>query len=93
MSRTWLSEVQGTKEFCTGGLKECVNPKLPDCEDRTVKCLDPLPMPDGMTRDNNTVSTGSAPTAMDSQSRGAKFTYRCERPGWVIRTSSHPYPR
>ena len=72
-----------TWEFCTGQMpgSECVNPKLPDCEDRTVKCLDALPLPDDMDVTNNTITSGAGATAKDSQSMGAKFTYKCKKPG------------
>ena len=73
--RTWISNVTSDL-FCVGGAEDCTHPLLPNCEDRTIKCLDPLPLPEDMDQENK-----SSKDVFDSQSYGAKFTYKCKEPG------------
>ena len=35
------------KIFCKDGSLECEMPILSDCQDRTILCLESLPIPDG----------------------------------------------
>ena len=73
--RTWSSTVDSSN-FCVDGTHECLNAKLPLCQDRTIQCLDSLPNPTGLIKtdktDNNT---------LNSHSLGAKFSYTCQTPG------------
>ena len=39
--RNWESQgiSEKTEEFCNGPIDECYEPKIPNCEDRTILCL------------------------------------------------------
>ena len=52
---TWLmlSEIE-TTDFCSDGSLQCSHPKLPNCQDRTVLCMEPLPVPADMIQTNLT---------------------------------------
>ena len=52
---TWvmLSEIE-TTDFCSDGSLKCSHPKLPNCQDRTVLCMEPLPVPADMIQTNLT---------------------------------------
>ena len=43
---TWMT-ADNEKIFCKDGSLECEMPILPDCQDRTILCLESLPIPDG----------------------------------------------
>ena len=43
---TWMTTDSG-KIFCKDGSLECEMPILPDCQDRTILCLESLPIPEG----------------------------------------------
>ncbi len=44
--RTWSNEM-GSKYFCQDESQACLTPNFPKCQDRTISCLDPLPLPSG----------------------------------------------
>ena len=81
MCRTWLSEgiSKETQEYCQtqhGGIDECVKPKAPSCEDRTVICLEELPFYDEMIIKNLTGND-----TLHEHSLGAKYEYSCKDTG------------
>ena len=81
MCRTWLSEgiSKETQEYCQtqhGGVDECVKPKAPSCEDRTVICLEELPLYDEMIIKNLTGND-----TLHEHSLGAKYEYSCKDAG------------
>ena len=81
MCRTWLSEgiSKETQEYCQtqhGGIDECVKPKAPSCEDRTVICLEELPLYDEMIIRNLTGND-----TLHEHSLGAKYEYSCKDTG------------
>ena len=76
--RTWYSEKISdlTVEYCPGGMDECVNPVRPNCEDRTILCLDDLPLYDDMNQKNLTGND-----TLHERSLGAKYEYSCKNAG------------
>ena len=50
---TWITETE-TTDFCRDGSQQCSHPKFPNCHDRTVLCLDTLPIPEDMIQVNQT---------------------------------------
>ena len=81
---TWITDTI-TTDFCRDGTQQCEFPKLPDCNDRTVLCLDKLPLPDDMIRTNLTTNE-----TLHLQSIGAKYSYACLEDGFVIDMPGYP---
>ena len=73
--RTWTSDVE-SEAFCADGSKACVNAKLATCQDRTILCLDKLPVSSGLVKKDVTENT-----TLNNFSLGAKFSYTCQTPG------------
>ena len=74
----WKSQgiSEKTTEFCNG-VDECFAPKIPNCEDRTILCLDQLPVYEDMIQTNLTSND-----TLYQNSLGAKFGYSCKNPGY-----------
>ena len=72
---TWTSEVD-SGAFCPDGSKSCVNARLPACQDRSILCLDKLPVSSGLVKKDVTENT-----TLNNFSLGAKFSYTCQTPG------------
>ena len=53
-----------------------MNYRLPNCQYRTIQCLDKLPVNDGLARKDITANT-----TLNSHSLTAKFSYTCTTPG------------
>ena len=85
MNRLWHSEgiSEKTEEFCNGN-DECAEPVIPNCEDRTILCLDTLPIYEDMIQTNLTSND-----TLYQNSLGAKFGYSCKNPG--IDSSLNPF--
>ena len=75
--RTWISDVQSS-DFCPDGSHECTNAKMPSCQDRTIQCLDPLPVPVGLIKQFE-----NPDDVITDHSIGAKYTYTCQNEGKV----------
>ena len=75
---TWISEV-ASNTFCKDGSLECILPLMPDCQDRTILCLDELTIPKGLLQAN--VSSNDT---LHGFSLGAAYEYICEEEGLVI---------
>ena len=77
----WYSEgiSEKTEEFCNGLIDECVEPRIPNCEDRTILCLDTLPIYEDMIQTNLTTND-----TLYQNSLGAKFGYSCKNPGITL---------
>ncbi len=73
--RTWVSDVLSS-EFCPDGSRECPNAKLPNCQDRTIQCLDPLPVPVGLIKHFD-----NPDDVINDHSIGAKYSYTCQNEG------------
>ena len=72
---TWYSEKIShlTAEFCDGGTESCVSPLMPQCEDRTILCLDEL-----LTYDDMNVRNLTGNDTLHDHSIGAKYEYTCK---------------
>ena len=70
-----MSDVS-TDEFCSDGSRNCAQPKLPHCQDRTILCLEELDVPAGMKQTNLTSNL-----TLHSHAIGAMFSYTCETEG------------
>ena len=82
---TWISDVD-SKTFCKDGSLECVLAEMPDCQDRTIVCLDELVIPKGIVQAN--VSSNDT---LHGFSLTAAYEYSCEEEGFVIDIPYH-YP-
>ena len=85
-SRTWISDVK-SKTFCPDGSNECTDPYMPSCQDRTIRCLDELPIPPGfvkayIARDVN--DTTNATKSLFDNTPGAQYRFACQDPGKII---------
>ena len=80
----WLTQ-DSEKIFCSDGSQECAMPIFPDCQDRTILCLDELPIPKGLQQVNITSNETFSGTSF-----GAAYEYSCEEEGFVINTTSYP---
>ena len=68
---------KSTQLYCQQtGKEECVKPLSPNCEDRTILCLDELPVYDDMVQTNLTGND-----SLHEFSLGAKFSYKCKNDG------------
>lgn len=81
---TWVSDVL-SEDFCRDKTQNCQNFKMPDCQDRTVLCLQELPLPEDMIRTNLTSNE-----TLHGYSLGAKYSYSCVEDGWVINMPGYP---
>jgi hypothetical protein len=70
-----MSDV-ATDTFCPGGARDCLNAKLAKCQDRTIQCLEALPVPSGFIQTDITTNE-----TLNSHSLGAKFSYTCATNG------------
>ena len=82
VSRTWTSDV-ASDTFCADGSRSCVNARLPDCQDRTILCLDKLPSISGLIKTDKTPNT-----TLNNFSLGAKFGYTCSTPGNTMKQAN-----
>ena len=81
---TWVSDVESLT-FCKDGSSECGLPRLPDCEDRTILCLNELPIPNDMVQLN--VSSNDT---LHGFSYRAEYEYSCQREDYVVRMPNYP---
>ena len=81
---TWVTK-DSEEIFCRDGSLECTVPILPDCQDRTIMCLDELPIPEGLVQLN--VSSNQT---LHSNSLGASYEYSCEDEGFAIDMPNYP---
>ena len=81
---TWTSEVNSVT-FCDDGTNECVLPRLPNCQDRTILCLDELPLPEDMIQTNVTSNL-----TLHGYSLNASYEYSCKNDELVLNMPTYP---
>ena len=81
---TWVTEIESAT-FCSDETLECAQPRMPDCQDRTILCLDELPIPKGLLQVN--VSSNET---LHGFSIGAAYEYSCEEDGFVVDMPNYP---
>ena len=74
-----------TMDFCKDGSNECRTPKFPNCQDRTILCLEDLPIPNGLVKIDLTTNV-----TLHSFAYGANHSYSCEEDGFVIDYPGYP---
>merc|ERR1719510_2712790 len=81
---TWMTETVST-EICRDGSLNCQFPKIPNCQDRTVLCLDDLPIPADMVQTNLTTNE-----TLHGYSLNAHYAYSCATDGFVVKMPGYP---
>ena len=72
-------------DFCKDGSNECRTPKFPNCQDRTILCLEDLPIPNGLVKIDLTTNV-----TLHSFAYGANHSYSCEEDEFVIDYPGYP---
>ena len=81
---TWTTE-SVSSDICRDGSLNCEFPKMPNCQDRTVLCLDDLPIPADMVQTNLTTNE-----TLHGYSLNAHYAYSCATDGFVVKMPGYP---
>ena len=79
-----MTETTST-DICRDGSLNCQFPKMPNCHDRTVLCLDELPIPADMVQANLTTNE-----TLHGYSLNAHYAYSCVEDGFVVKMPGYP---
>ena len=81
--RTWKTNTMG---LCKNDQTECVSPKYPNCQDRTIQCLEKLPnLHETMDRHIIFSNVTESPISL-----GSVYSYTCKNDGFLIQVEGYP---